>query len=153
MNYRYSASIGFVIGIFMIIWLPFNSFAWGERDQASIVASEISTFANLLSVRPKTAIDLSKVSGAYCFNVNLEDGGQMTHFAIDPSSTQEDVVDFINATQFIKAGIEVDKLPRFPGKLGSMTPNKWYYLPAGEYEPHHGITFPFPLLMRAVNLE
>lgn len=60
---------------------------------------------------------------------------------------------FVNAEPLIRAGVKLDVMPRFPGKLGSMTPNQWYLLPAGELEPHHGITFPFPLLIRAVNLK
>lgn len=124
-----------------------------EREQSSIVAAEIGTFANLLALRPKTAVDLSKVSGQYCFHVNLEQNGKMTHYAIDPSVNEEDVIDFINATPFISAGLKVDGLPKFPGKPGSMKPNQWYYLPSGEYEPHHGIKFSFPILMRAVNMD
>lgn len=122
------------------------------REQSSIVAAEIGAFANLLSLRPQTAIDLSQVSGQYCFHVNLQENGKMTHYAIDPSANEEDVIDFINAGPFISAGLKVDELPEFPGKLGSMEPNKWYYLPSETYEPHHGTKFPFPILMRAVNL-
>jgi hypothetical protein len=49
--------------------------------------------------------------------------------------------------------VKVDSLPRFPGQLGSMAPNQWYFLPAGEQEPHHGMKFPFPLLLKAVNVK
>lgn len=153
MNARYCAVIFLTIIILLACGFPHMSSAVAKRDQASIVASEISAFANLLSVRPESAIDLSEVSGAYCFNVDLEDGGKMTHYAINPASTREDVVDFINAEPFIKAGIKLKKLPRFPGKLGSMKPNQWYFLPAGEYEPHHGVRFSFPLIMRAVSID
>jgi hypothetical protein len=93
------------------------------------------------------------VSGEYCFDVNLGDGGHMTHYAIDPTKTQEDVIDFVNAEPLIKAGVKVDSLPRFPGQLGSMAPNQWYFLPAGEQEPHHGMKFPFALLLKAVNVK
>jgi len=127
--------------------------AEAARDQASIVAAEISAFSNLLSLRPETAIDLSKVSGAYCFNVDLEDGGKMTHYAINPSASREDVVDFINAEPLINAGLKLNQLQRFSGKLGSMKPKQWYFLPAGAYEPHHGVRFSFPVLMRAVNID
>jgi hypothetical protein len=63
----------------------------GARDQASIVASEVSTLSHMLAVRPQTALDFSQVSGEYCFDVNLGDGGHMTHYAIDPTKTPEDV--------------------------------------------------------------
>lgn len=153
MKYRHCTIIVLAILILLACGFPHMSAAVAKRDQASIVAAEISTFANLLSLRPQTAIDLSKVSGAYCFNVELEEGGKMTHYAIDPASTREDVIDFINADSLVKAGIKLDKLPRFPGKLGSMRPNQWYYLPAGAYEPHHGTRFSFPLIMRAVSID
>ncbi len=129
--------------------------AWaGEaQNQASIVGAELSTIAHQLALRPETAIDFSKVSGEYCFDVNLGAGGHMHHHAIDPLKTKEDVIDFVNAEPLMKAGMKLDSLPRFPGKLGSMTPNQWYFLPAGELEPHHGIKFPFPLLIKAVDLK
>ena len=53
----------------------------------------------------------------------------------------------------LEAGIDVTTLPRQPGTLRSMEPNKWYYLPAGEYEPHHGLKFDFLLLIRATDLK
>lgn len=127
--------------------------AASKKNQAGIVAAELAAIANQLSVRPETAIDLSQISGEYCFNVGLGKGAQMTHFAIDPSNTEEDVIDFVNAESLIKAGVDVKKLPRFPGKLGSMRPTQWYFLPAGELEPHHGIKFPFPIMMKASNLD
>jgi hypothetical protein len=124
-----------------------------KKDQASIVAAELATIAHQLSLNPGLAIDLSEVSGAYCFNAGLGTGGHMTHYAIDPMKTKEDVVDFVNADSLVKAGVNLDGLPRFPGKLGAMTPNQWYYLKAGEAEPHHGRTFPFPLMMRASDIQ
>lgn len=124
-----------------------------KKDQASIVAAEVSTLANQLALRPETAIDFSKVSGEYCFDVELGKGGHMTHYAIDPLKTQEDVIDFVNAEPLIKAGLKVESLPRHPGTLGSMKPNQWYYLPAGQLEPHHGIKLPIPLLIKAQNIK
>lgn len=133
--------------------LPFVASAAVKKDQAAIVAAELGAIANQLALRPETAIDLSDISGEYCFNVGLKEGAHMTHYAIDPTKTQEDVIDFVNAEALIKAGVKVESLPRFPEKLGSMTPNQWYYLPAGELEPHHGIRFPFPILLRASDLK
>jgi len=121
-------------------------------NQAAIVGGELATLANQLHLRPETALDFTKVSGEYCFDVRLGEGGHMTHYATDPTKTQEDVIDFVNAAPLLKAGVRLDSLPRFPGRLGSMTPNQWYFLPAGELEPHHGIKFPFPLLIKANKL-
>lgn len=143
----------FVGGVLLLGGLPEVAVGGEKRDQASVVASEVSTIANQLSLRPQTAIDFSKVSGEYCFDVNLGEGGHMHHHAIDPTKTQEDVIDFVNAEPLIKAGLKADSLPRHPGTLGSMIPNQWYFLPAGELEPHHGVRFPFPLLIKAVDLK
>lgn len=140
-------------GVLLLGGFPKVAVGGEKRDQASIVAAEVGTIANQLALRPQTAIDFSKVSGEYCFDVNLGEGGHMHHHAIDPTKTQEDVIDFVNAEPLIKAGVNVANLPHFPGKLGSMTPNQWYFLPAGELEPHHGIKFPFPLLIKAVDLK
>jgi hypothetical protein len=145
--------IGFVFGLTLIVGGMEPLPAEGAKDQAAIVKAELDTIANLLSLRPEMALDLSEVSGAYCFNAGLGEGGHMTHYAIDPAKNQEDVIDFVNALSLVKAGVTVQKLPRFDGKLGSMTPNQWYYLPAGEFEPHHGMKFPFPLMIRATNIK
>ena len=48
----------------------------------------------------------------------------LEHFAIDPSSTQEDVVEFVKADSFTGLGIDVTGLPRMPAKLGAMEPGK-----------------------------
>ena len=124
-----------------------------RAEQSTIVAFEISTFARHLGIRPHTAIDFSQTSGEYCFNVNLGAGGHMTHYAIDPTKTTEDVIDFVAAAPLIEVGLDVDKLPRHPGTLGSMKPNQWYYLPTGAFESHHGRKFPIPLLLKATNLD
>jgi hypothetical protein len=63
------------------------------------------------------------------------------------------ILDFVAAAPLIEAGLDVDKLPRHPGKLGSMKPNQWYYLPTGAFEPHHGRKFPIPLLLKAADLD
>ena len=144
----------------VVIGLPNLGFAATEAEkaaaamrQAAVVGAELSTIAKHLQTRPKTAIDFSGVSGEYCFNVGLGNGGHMTHYAIDPSGTTEDVIDFVNAKPLVEAGINVGDLPRFPGQLGSMKPNQWYFLAANEFEPHHGKAFPIPLLIKASNLD
>lgn len=153
MNNIHKISIFFVIVVFNTGGVLHINQAMAARDQASIVAAEISVISNQLSLRPEAAIDLSSVSGEYCFQVNLEKGGHMTHYAIDPLNTREDVIDFINAEPLLNAGVVLDSIPRFPGGLGVMIPNQWYFLPAGKFEPHHGTRFSFPILMKAVNVK
>ncbi len=145
----------------IIIGLPTSGVAATDADkaaiakamkQAAVVGAELSTIAKHLQTRPKTAIDFSNVSGEYCFSLGLGKGAHMTHYAIDPAGTSEDVIDFVNAKPLLAAGTNVDSLPRFPGKLNTMTPNQWYFLPANEFDPHHGKKFPFPQLIRASSL-
>ncbi len=136
----------------LIICVLPNTVPAAGRSQASIVAAEISTIANMLSLHPEGALDLSAVSGEYCFNAKLGEGGLMIHFAIDPQNTEEDVVSFYNAKPLIAAGLDGTKLQRPPNKLGDMIPNTWYFLPAGEFEPHHGVRFPFPIIIKAMDL-
>jgi hypothetical protein len=140
------------LGIVAAALAPGSGFG-DDVKQAAIVAGEVATFAHQLSLRPDVAIDLTKVSGEYCFNTGLGSGFHMTHYATDPTKTQEDVIDFVNAEPLIKAGVNVSALPKFPGGLNTMTPGQWYYIAAGEPEPHHGTKFPFPLLIRATNIK
>ncbi len=123
------------------------------HKQAAIVAAELGAIATHLQAKPQMALDFSKVSGEYCLNTWKAGGAHMTHFAIDLATTQEDVIDFVKADSFTQAGVDVASLPRFPGALGAMETNKWYHLPAGEIEPHHGGPFPVPLLIRASNIQ
>ncbi len=142
-----------VVVTLLVSSVPHVTLAQGKKGHPETVAGGLATIANQLALRPETAIDFTAVSGEYCFNAGLGKGGHMTHYAIDPTKTQEDVIDFVNAESLIKAGVNVESLPRFPGTLGSMTPNQWYFLPAEELEPHHGKPFPFPLLIRASNIK
>ncbi len=137
----------------LLVSLPQTVVAHMNEKQEAIVNAEIRAFSHLLSHQPKTAIDFSEVSGAYCFDAGLGQGANMTHFAIDPTKSSEDVIDFVGAQSMVDAGLDVGKLPEFPGELGSMAPNQWYYLPAGAHEPHHGMSFGIPLLMRASNIQ
>ena len=123
------------------------------HEQASKVAGELGTIAGYLQSHPEMALDFTQVSGEYCLNTWKAGGAHMSHFAVDPSKTQEDVIEFVKASSLTDAGIDVMGLPRMPGKLGAMETGKWYYLPAGEFEPHHGGKFGVPLLIRASNLE
>lgn len=123
------------------------------HERAAVVAGELGTIAEHLRSKPQMALDFTDVSGEYCLNTWLAGGEQMLHFAVDPSGTQEDVIEFVEADSLASQGLNVEELPRMPDKLGAMKPGQWYYLPAGAPEPHHGTEFPFPLLLRASNLE
>ena len=127
--------------------------AQDAKEQAAKVAGGLGTISGYLQSHPQMMLDFTQVSGEYCLNTWKAGGAQMTHYAVDPSKTQEDVIEFVKASSFSDAGVDVTGLPRMPGKLGAMEPGKWYLLPAGEIEPHHGGKFGVPLLIRASNLE
>ena len=120
------------------------------EKQSSIVSAELRTIANQLFLRPNIPKDFSKASGEYCFFGGWD--GHHTHYAIDPTKTQEDVIDFVSAEVMVKAGANLDKIPAYPGMLGEMTPGQWYLMKAKEFEPHHGKNPPVDLLIRAVNI-
>jgi hypothetical protein len=142
----------FVVGALLISGLTYVASAVENRPQSAIVAATVSTISTHLAMHPQSALDLSQVSGEYCFNAKLGKGGMMLHWAIDPETTKEDVVSFYNAAPLVKAGLKGETLPMFCGKLGCMEPNKWYFVPAGMYEPHHGVKFPFPLIVKAMDI-
>ena len=144
----YMKSLNYFVFLLFLAWtcLPLAA------ERSAKVQAEIDTISQYLDSHPEMVIDLRRVSGEFCFNTWKVGGGHMTHYAVDPSKTREDMIDFVRADS-MAAGLEVEKLPRFPGGLNSMEPNTWYYLPAGEFEPHHGTRFPFPLLLRATNIQ
>lgn len=153
-----------IVTVLLVIGSP--GMAWAETDaekvtrlemelekakkQSAIVSAELRTFANQLSLRPNIPKDFSKVSGEYCFFGGWE--GHHTHYAIDPTKTNEDVIDFVSAKAMIEAGVNVDQLPPYLGVLGEMVPGQWYLMKAKAFEPHHGKNPPVPLLIRAVNI-
>jgi hypothetical protein len=141
------------VGALLIGGLPYMLSAEEvNRAQSSIVAGTVGTIAAHLAKHPQAALDLTEVSGEYCFNAKLGKGGMMLHFSVNPEETTEDVVSFYNATPMIEAGLKEDRLAPFCGKLGCMENNTWYFLPAGTYEPHHGVKFPFPLIIKAMDI-
>ncbi len=149
-----------VIMALLVINLPFGIAEEAKKKAAKpprgtgvVVAGELTAIANQFALKPSTAVDFTHVSGEYCFSAGVGKGGLMTHFATDPKNTQEDAIDFVNAKPLIESGaLNDDKLPRLPNTLGSMTPNQWYYLPAGEHDPHHGRSWPFPMMIKASNV-
>lgn len=116
-----------------------------------VEASKLAIGA-MLESHPEMVVDLSKTSGEYCVNTWNVGGGHMTHYAIDPSRSREDVIEFVRLDSF-PGHVDVSALPRLPGELGRMKPNQWYHLPVGGYDPHHATRFPFALLIRATNVE
>jgi hypothetical protein len=146
----------FVTGVGLLVAIGLTSApATGQdvHDQAAVVAAELGTIARHLQLHPEMALDFTEVSGEHGLNTWKPGGAQMVHFAVDPSATSEDVVEFVKADSLTGVGVDVASLPRMPAKLGAMEPGKWYYLPAGELEPHHGASFAFPLLLRASDLQ
>lgn len=138
---------------FLMILTVFFAFGISDVKAETTVDKEIAAFTAILKGAPHVAIDASKVSNSYCFKADIgKSGGHMTHYAIDPKNTKEDVIDFINATELIAAGLDPSKLAKHPGKLNAMEPSVMYFLPAGEYEPYHGTKFPFPLIIKAVDV-
>jgi hypothetical protein len=145
-----------LIGVSTLIFgfaLAQSAMAQDTNLQASKVAGGLGTIADYLQSHPEMMLDFTNVSGEYCLNTWKAGGAHMSHFAVDPSKTQEDVIEFVKASSMTDAGVDVTGLPRMPAELGAMEPGKWYYLPAGEFEPHHGKKLGVPLLIRASNLE
>lgn len=127
--------------------------AQDANNQASKVAGNLGTIASYLQSHPEMVIDFTHVSGEYCLNTWKAGGAHMSHFAVDPSKTQEDLIEFVMADSLTSAGVDVSGLPRMPEKLGEMEPGTWYYKPAGAFEPHHGAEMGPALLIRASNIE
>ncbi len=123
--------------------------AFAHEDK---LEGQINAIKGMLNTHPEMVIDLSDKSGEYCINTWKVGGSHMTHYAIEPGNTHEDVIDFVRADSLAGA-VDVTKLPTMPDKLGGMKPNQWYYLPAGGYDPHHMTRFKFPVLIRATDVE
>ena len=145
-----------LVGVSTLVFslaLAQSAMAQDTNQQASKVAGELGAIANILQSHPEMVLDFTNVSGEYCMNTWKAGGAHMSHFAVDPSKNQEDIIDFVKASSMTDAGVDVTGLPRLPGKLGEMETGKWYYLPADEFEPHHGAIMGVSLLIRASNLE
>ena len=126
-----------------------------KRDYADVLAlqgtakAEMLAIARILRANPEVAIDRTAASGEYCFKSSL---GTMVHFATRPEATSEDVVYEFDASGLIAAGLDPARLKRLPD-LGGMTPGVWYFLPAGQSDPHHAHAMSVPTIAIAVNVE
>lgn len=99
---------------------------------------EINVIANILSPGSKMkSIDATAASGEMCM-LETVTKHNMIHFSQTPEKTHEDVVYYLNPATFIANGLDVNKLPRHPKKLGEMTPLQWYYYDGTYVEPHQG---------------
>lgn len=145
---RHSTAVGLAVAVS----LGFANVATaGSVDKAAKAHAAIGVY---LETHPEMIIDLSKVSGEYCVNTWKVKGGHMTHYAIDPSKTTEDVIDFVKAKPFVVAGIDVTKLPQLPTKLGAMKNGQWYYVAKGGADPHHGWkAAPLAMIVRAAEIQ
>ena len=63
MKYKSKFLVLLSVGMLIVIHSPYVVSAGNNLDQASIVASELSTIAKHLALHPHTALDLSSVSG------------------------------------------------------------------------------------------
>lgn len=99
---------------------------------------EINAIANLFAPGSKiAAIDITKASGEYCM-LETVTKRNMTHFSSTPETTHEDIVYYMNPTELVKNGLDINKLPKQPKELGKMVPMKWYYYDGTYVEPHQG---------------
>jgi hypothetical protein len=103
---------------------------------------EILAIARILRAKPQMAIDTTAAAGEFC----LKSGsGTMVHFASDPASTREDIVYEFDASELIKAGLNLERLTKMPS-VGEMEPGRWYFLAPGTVDPHHKHTMPAPTI-------
>lgn len=126
-----------------------------KREYADVLAlegaskGEILAIARILRAKPEVAIDRTAASGEYCFKSGP---GNMVHFATQPERTLEDVIYELDASGLIEAGLEPARMKQLP-ELGHMTPGVWYFLPAGQLDPHHAHAMAGPTIAIAVNVK
>ena len=126
-----------------------------KREYGDVLAlqgtskGEILAIARILRAKPEIAIDRTAASGEYCFK---SAPGSMVHFAVQPERTAEDVVYEFDASGLLAAGLEPARMEQLP-ELGHMTPGVWYFLPAGQIDPHHAHAMPGPTIAIAVNVK
>ena len=113
---------------------------------SGIPKKELLAIAHLLRMRPDMAIDRTAAAGEYCLKTGM---GTMVHYSAHPDATQEDVVYEFDASQLVRGGLDPTRLPKLP-PLGSMQPGRWYFLPLGAVDPHHGHVMPAPTIAIAV---
>ena len=126
-----------------------------QREYADVLAlrgaakGEILTIARILRANPDLALDRTAASGEYCFKSGL---GTMVHFAVRPESTPEGVLYEFDASGLIAAGLDPARLNRLP-EPRQMTPGVWYFLPAGQLDPHHAHSMSEPTIAIAVSVK
>jgi len=126
-----------------------------RREYADVLAlqgtskGEILAIARILRANPEVAIDRTAASGEYCFKSGP---GTMVHFATNPERTSEGVIYEFDASGLIAAGLDPARMKPLP-ELGRMTPGVWYFLPAGQSDPHHAHAMAGPTIAIAVNLK
>jgi len=126
-----------------------------KREYADVLAlqgtskSEILAIARILRANPEMAIDRTAASGEYCFKSSP---GTMVHFAAQPERTSEGVLYEFDASGLIAAGLDPARMRQVPD-LGRMTPGVWYFLPAGQRDPHHAHAMPGPTIAIAVSVK
>jgi hypothetical protein len=108
--------------------------------------NELLAIAHLLRMKPEMAIDRTAEAHEYCLKTAK---GSMVHYSARPETTEEDVVYEFDASQLIQAGLDPAQLPKLP-PLGGMQSGRWYFLPAGGLDPHHGHTMSAPTVAIAV---
>ena len=145
MNARLVSALAGVAGIVIAQGAGAHELTGKEKGQVDTIAAYVQS-------HPEMVIDFTDKSGEYCMNTWKVGGSHMTHYAIDPTKTKEDVIDFVKADS-LAGSIDLDSLPRAPTELGAMKPNQWYFLPAGQYDPHHGKNAKADLLVRAADIK
>jgi hypothetical protein len=110
---------------------------------------EIKAIGNVLAAKPGMAFDFSTQSGEYCMSPG---SGDMTHYAVAPEKTQEDIIYMLNPKLFIENGLKVDNLPKLPLDKAEVKPGQWYYYAGDSIEPHHQRKMA-PMLIMSINVK
>ncbi len=114
---------------------------------------EVNGIANLIAPGSQlVAIDATHASGEMCM-LETVTKRNMIHYSEKPEQTKEDIIYYINPDSFIANGLDVNKLPRHPNKLGEMVPLQWYYYDGTYVEPHQGGQLNKKFLIMTINVK
>lgn len=114
--------------------LILSSIASAETNQTKLEKAIHGILGPDSKMKP---IDATKASKEMCM-LETVTKHNMIHFSQVPKETHEDVVYYLNPAEFIKAGMDISKLPKHPKELGKMKPLQWYYYDGTYVEPHQG---------------